>query len=109
MCRKWSGGTFLAVSVDGLEFDDQTHVKVFKSSDWGERVFCGQCGSTLAWRLQKGGHAAVSVQAFDNPEEFEFAEQIFIDKKPANYGFANKTHDMTEAEVIAAFTSGEST
>ncbi len=29
--------------------------------------------------------------------------QIFIDEKPAYYDFANKTHNMTGAEVFAAF------
>ncbi len=34
---------------------------------------------------------------------FVFSSQIFIDEKPAYYEFANKTHNMTGAEVFAAF------
>ena len=34
---------------------------------------------------------------------YAFTSQIFIDEKPAYYDFANKTHNMTGAEVFAAF------
>ena len=34
---------------------------------------------------------------------FEFKEQIFIDRKPSYYEFANQTENLTEAEVFAKF------
>jgi hypothetical protein len=39
--------------------------------------------------------------AFDS--ELEFDHQIFIDDKPSYYCFADETHNLTGAEVIAAF------
>jgi hypothetical protein len=39
--------------------------------------------------------------------EFEFTEQIFIDRKPAYYDFANQTVTLTEAEVLAKFAPSE--
>ncbi len=45
---------------------------------------------------------------FQDDIEFEFKEQIFIDKKPSYYEFANKILNMTEAEVFAKFASSES-
>jgi hypothetical protein len=45
----------------------------------------------------------VSAEAFDDRTGFKFTSQIFIDDKPAYYDFANKTHNMTGAEVFAAF------
>jgi hypothetical protein len=33
----------------------------------------------------------------------EFKEQIFIDRKPSYYEFANRTLNLTEAEVFAKF------
>ena len=45
----------------------------------------------------------VSAEAFDDRAGYAFTSQIFIDEKPAYYDFANKTHNMTGAEVFAAF------
>lgn len=103
MCRKWSGGTFMAVSCDAVEIEDETHVKAFQSSGWGERLFCNQCGSTLIWRTQDKSHSAVSAQAFDDPAAFDFTGEIFVDCKPKNFAFSNSTKKMTEAQVLAKF------
>ncbi|WP_372882759.1 hypothetical protein [Psychromonas sp.] len=40
---------------------------------------------------------------FNNQESFNFDLQVFIDKKPSFYSFANKTNTMTEAEVIEKY------
>ena len=45
----------------------------------------------------------MSAEAFDDRNGYAFKSQIFIDEKPAYYDFANKTHNMTGAEVFAAF------
>ena len=57
--------------------------------------------------LSTGGQGLlrVSAEAFDERGGFAFTSQIFIDEKPAYYDFANKTHNMTGAEVFAAFAS----
>ena len=45
----------------------------------------------------------VPAGLFQDGIEFEFKEQIFIDRKPSYYEFANQTSNMTEAEVFAKF------
>ena len=107
MCRRWTGGVFMAVTCDRVDVEDDSQLGVYTSSDWGERCFCKKCGSTLFWRMRDGSHNAVSVQAFDNPEAFAFTSQIFIDEKPLSYDFANNTKNMTGPEVIAAFMDGQ--
>ncbi len=104
MCRKWTGGMYMAVDCgDTIVFDDMTHVGIYRGSEWGERVFCKSCGASLVWRMQDGSGSGVSIHAFDDPSQFELTNQWFIDKKPANYALANKTHEFTEAECIAMF------
>jgi hypothetical protein len=104
MCRRWSGGAFMAVGCGkSLEIADETDLGVFRSSEWGERAFCKKCGSSLFWRGVHDGSVAVSMQAFSEPERFNFVEEIFIDDKPANYAFANETRRLTGAEVVAAY------
>ena len=106
MCRRWTGGAFMAVSCKSVNIADESQFGVYKSSDWGERCFCKACGTTLFWRMQGGGHIAASAQAFDDPGAFAFTSEIFVDEQPSNYAFANDTKKMTGAEVIAAFSGG---
>ncbi|MHC5307319.1 GFA family protein [Bartonella sp. LJL80] len=103
MCRRWSGGVFMAIEVqpDWQEIG-KSESSVYTSSDWGQRRFCHHCGTTIGWQLQDGSHLSLAVPAFDNDDGFVFTSEIYIDKKPAYYEFANQTSKLTEAEVLAA-------
>ncbi|WP_062229272.1 GFA family protein [Aureimonas frigidaquae] len=108
MCRKWSGGVFMCVPCGtDVAVEDGASLKSFASSQWGERVFCGNCGTSLFWRMQDGSATMVSLHAFDDGTPFRFAEEIFIDEKPGLYAFANDTRKLTGAQVMAAFASGQ--
>ncbi|GKX59897.1 GFA family protein [Leminorella grimontii] len=104
MCRKWSGGPFLAVDC-GTEvtFSGEEHVGVFRSSEWAERGFCKICGTSLFYRLMHNGQYEIPVGLFDDARRLALTMQIFTDRKPDYYDFANKTEMMTEAEVFAMF------
>ena len=104
MCRAWGGGPFLAVECGSdVEFSGEQSVSVFDSSDWAERGFCARCGSHLFYRLKDGGQYFIPVGLFEQQQGFVFDHQVFIDKKPGYYAFANRTKDMTEAEVFALY------
>ena len=104
MCRKWSGGPFLVLDcADTLKIDDDANLGVYRSSEWAERCFCKQCGTPLFYRLISQNLHFVSAEAFDDREGYAFTAQIFVDDKPSYYEFANHTHNMTGAEVLAAF------
>ena len=109
MCRKWSGGIYLGVAVppDQITFEGAENIGTFKSSDWAERAFCKNCGSSLYYKVTAPGpHQNVHHIGFgtlDDPSGFTMTEEIFIDKKPAAYGFAGDTKTMTGAEVFAMF------
>ena len=107
MCRRWTGGVFLAVECDAVTVENDAKLGVYSSSEWGERCFCTTCGSTVMWRSKDGAHHAVSLQSFEDPSSFRFASQIFIDEKPTNYSFAEATNTMTGPEFIAMITSAE--
>ena len=86
-----------------LKIEDATHLGVYRSSEWAERCFCKQCGTSLFYRLVGKDFYAVSAETIDDKSGFEFTMQIFVDEKPPYYDFANKTKMMTGAEVFAAF------
>ncbi len=108
MCRRWSGGPLMVLDCgDRIQYENQSGIGVYKSSEWGERGFCKKCGTALFWKLQGKDHYIVPVDAFDDPGDLKFASEIFIEEKPAYYDFANETHKMTGEEVFAMFAEAE--
>jgi len=104
MCQKWGSGPLMA--VDGqqdLTVKGEENISAYDSSDWAQRAFCKHCGTHLFYRLKQTGQTIFSTGLFDSVTEFNFDHQIFIEEKPAWYDFANDTHNMTGAEVFAAF------
>lgn len=106
ICRKWGGGPFMDVDC-GTEvfFEGEENITVYNSSKWAERGFCHKCGGHLFYRLKESNQHMMQVGLFDDDQMFIFTHQIFIDEKPSYYSFANKTSDMTGAEVFAMFAS----
>ena len=104
MCRKWGGGPLLAVECGtDVSFEGEENISIFDSSEWAERGFCNKCGSHLFYRLKESKEYIMPVGLFDDDKMFIFEHQIFIDEKPAFYQFANKTREMTGAEVFAQY------
>lgn len=107
MCRRWSGGVFMGFECSEIDFVDQASLGTYASSEYGERVFCTSCGTSLMWRMRNGSHTNVAASALDDPSGFEFTTEIFIDEKPDAYAFANPTQKLTGAEVFALFASNQ--
>ncbi|NEQ48089.1 MAG: GFA family protein [Leptolyngbya sp. SIOISBB] len=104
MCRKWGGGPLMAVDCGtDITFEGEENITVYDSSAWAERGFCNKCGSHLFYRLKESNHYMVPVGLLDDQASFVFDSQVFIDKKPAFYSFANETNDMTEAEIFEMY------
>ncbi len=107
MCRKWTGGVMFVLDCkEELTFMGKENISIFNSSEWAERGFCAKCGTHLFYRLKENNQHFIPSAVFDTDIDIHFSHQIFIEEKPAFYTFANKTHNMTGAEVFAHF-SGE--
>lgn len=113
MCRKFSGGAFLAAETREMRFEDDSAVALYKSSDWAERGFCRSCGSSLFYRMTASGPAQgvhhFAVGALDDLDGLTMTSEIFIDRKPNAYAFSGERLRMTETEVMAMFAPGAST
>jgi len=107
MCRKWTGGPEFAIECESenTRFEGEDNITVYNSSEWAERGFCKRCGSNLFYRLKETGLYAIPPGLFDDDdlEDLVLAEQVFIDEKPAFYTFAEKTRELTGAEVLALY------
>ena len=86
-----------------MTFDGEDSIQVYDSSDWAERGFCGKCGSHLFYRLKESQQYMVPAGLLDGGDDLVFDHQVFIDRKPSYYDFANETQNMTEAEVFEKY------
>ena len=72
MCQRMSG----SVLTSWADFKDtkfrctRGEIKYYKSSQYAERGFCANCGSTLVQRSLGGDWVAVATGSFDQPEKF---------------------------------------
>lgn len=104
MCRRWGGGPFMEINCgDAISFTGEENIAVFASSEWAERGFCKQCGTHLFYRLKHNQEHMVPVGLFELDQELVFDHQVFVDERPSYYCFANKTEDMTGAEIFAKY------
>lgn len=101
-CRRWSGGPMFAVHCDDkVQFKGGTP-KVFRSSDWAERGFCGECGTHLFYRLVASGVYILPAGLFQQ-HPFALTGQVFIDEKPGFYELANDTPKLTGQQLFEQF------
>lgn len=105
MCQIWAGGPSLSIEVkDDLRISGKDSIKVFNSSSWAERAFCGNCGTNLYYRLKPANSYYLCAGLFHNQNQpLSLHHQIYIDQKPDYYSFAQQTLEMTAAEVEAMF------
>lgn len=104
MCRRWTGGPFLALSCGtDVIIEGEENITLYDSSPWAERGFCAKCGTNLFYRLKETGDLEVVAGLFDDTKNMVLDSQIFIDEKPGFYSFAEKTKNMTGAEVMEMF------
>ena len=104
MCRRWGGGPLMVIGCGSdVEYEGEENITVYDSSEWAERGFCKKCGSHLFYRLKAVKDHQIPAGLFEDQESFNFNLQVFIDRKPSFYSFANETIEMTEAEVIEKY------
>ena len=103
MCRRWSAGPFMAVNCQVVAFEGQDNIGRIRSSDWAERGFCKKCGSNLFYHFVESSDYQIAAGLFDDQSKLRMSLQVFTDRKPEFYEFANDTKMMTGAEVVAMF------
>lgn len=103
-CRRWGGGPFMEVDCGSdVEWNGTEHIGIYNSSDWAERGFCRECGTHLFYRLKESQQHMVPVGLLDDDASRSFKTQVFVEEKPGYYAFANKTEDLTGAELFAKY------
>jgi len=111
MCRRWSGGPYMAIHAhDKPQFDGNEHIKHFASSEWAERGFCSNCGSSLYYHLlprpgAPDGEYMMATGTIDQQESMVFEHEVYVDANPGWYSFTGESDRkrMTEADLLALY------
>lgn len=106
-CQRWTGGgPFTVVAVSELAMTGQDSIGTYHASDWGERGFCKQCGSTLYWTMQGRDVQGVPVGLLDDQTGLKVTEEIFVDHRPdwlAPYVGASQSTEAQEVAKLDAY------
>lgn len=103
-CRRWGGGPALAIPCGtDMKFEGEDGITRYASSEWAERGFCKHCGTHLFTYVRPTGDYYVFAGLFEDQSAFDLVGQIFIDRKPAYYGFSNDTENLTEQQFYEKY------
>lgn len=86
-CRKTSGHVWASsytMQAD-VRFTSDRGLTWFKSSDWAQRGFCNQCGSSLFYRLNDDPRLIVAAGAWDDADHLKLDKHIFVADKAGYY------------------------
>ncbi len=114
--QRWGGGAFRGIGVapDKLDIEGRDNIGTIQGSDFAERAFCTECGSSIWYRPTAGKHAgqtSISVGLLDETDGLVLKYEPFTDHQ-------NSTDVIPEAigrhmaadveQMIAEFTAEES-
>lgn len=105
-CRQRTGGASFTLTAEGApQISGEENIGRYRSSDWGERTFCKECGNDLYFHLlpESGMDEAWYVNAglFADNADFALKLQIFTDCQAPYYHLSDDTPKMTEQEFLA--------
>ncbi|PRY92995.1 hypothetical protein BCF33_1859 [Hasllibacter halocynthiae] len=110
-CQRWTGGGPLwSVRVADLVVAGEDAVRTFRMSEWGERAFCGTCGSTLWWRMRGKSIAYVTTGLLDDQSGLTVDQEIFVDHRPGwlpPFAGASQSTEAEEMVALAKHLEGE--
>lgn len=112
-CQRWTGGgPFLSVRTTDLEMSGEESITAYHASQWGERGYCGTCGSTLFWRMRGKQARSMAVGVFDDQSGLTVTEEIFVDYRPGwlpPFAGAEQSTEAQEQAKLSAYLAGQTT
>ncbi len=86
-CRKMSGHYWSAfhVASDKFRFTEQRGLKWYNSSDWAERGFCKECGSSMFFRMNDKDGLEVAPGSIDGKTGARIVGHIYVGERGDYY------------------------
>jgi hypothetical protein len=107
MCRQQTSSMFVSISADPQSIQISGPAKIYQSSEWAERGFCSECGSTLWYGTRHDGLRNLSAGLFGNAGNAPMKLEFFADKCPQGYALAGDHKKLSSQETIALFAPQE--
>ena len=110
-CQQWTGGgPLMSVDVSGLEIKGTDHIAHHHASEWGDRAFCRECGSTLYWAMRGKPTRSIAVGLLDDQSGLRVTDEIFVDHRPGwlpRWPDAAQSTQAQEFEKLTKVLSGD--
>ena len=103
MCQKFFGGLFLSLAgvlPQDVEINGEEQIQRYLSSEWAERGFCKQCGSSLFYHSLADDEYYFPAGLFAEIDQAKLTTEIFYDQKPAFFHFKEPTEKLTEEAFL---------
>lgn len=100
----------MSVRVTNTRFEGEPPFASHRPSEWGERLVCGTCGSTLSWKMQGKPISYLAVGLLDDQSGLSVTEEIFVDHRPAwlpPFAGATQSTEAEELAKLATYLSGD--
>lgn len=103
MCRRWSSSMFMSVPTDPESIEVDGPVRIFRSSEWAERAFCGTCGSSLWYMTFEDRVRQLAAGLFEDAAGGTLKLEFFADRKPHGYTLSGDHRRLSKAECLDLF------
>lgn len=103
MCQKFFGGPFLSLAgvlPKDVEISGEEQIQRYLSSEWAERGFCKQCGSSLFYHSLTDDEYYFPAGLFAEIDQAKLTTEIFYDQKPAFFYYQEPTEKLTEEAFL---------
>ncbi len=100
LCRRWSGGVLLCLASESTQVHATGPVATYRSSDFAERAWCGECGSHL-WIRDDDGGIDLMPGLFEGARDLPLVREIYADRAFASARLAGEHPRRTRAEYEA--------
>ena len=102
-CRRQSGHCVAATGAKRADFRliEAGSLKWYRSSDWAQRGFCGDCGSALFWD-DGGEEIGINAGSLDQPTGLAVTSHIYVDVKADYYEVADGLPKFAGADTPLA-------
>lgn len=106
-CRRTTGNFVSSTACLNEDFEliEERGLKWYASSDFANRAFCSECGSSLFWRPNGGRYTSIWTGTLDSTEGLTASSHIYIEGKPHFLKFDDglPQHEGYGPEVISFY------
>lgn len=100
-CRRWQG--LVGMGLDAHEADCRIAgpVRLWRSSAFAERAFCGACASPLWFRDRDSDTLELCPGLFEDAAGAQLHHENFVDRRPETIRFDPEPHQISAADYAA--------